>query len=73
MAGPKALVLTHELTKGTYDPYLSDMLWPLRPLLCFGRSAAAHPTGKPKHAVMCWWRDPQGKTGENTGEPPALE
>ena len=61
MAGPKALVLTHELAKGTYDPYLADMLWPLRPLLCFGRSAAAAPAADPKHAVMCWWRDPRAK------------
>lgn len=63
MAGRKALVLTHELAKGTYDPYLSDMLWPLRPLLCFGRSAAAAPAGEAKHAVMCWWRDRRRKTG----------
>ena len=60
----EALVLTHELALGTYDPYLSEVLWPLRPLLCFGRSAKAFPTCPAKHAVMCWWREPLGSPRE---------
>ena len=56
-------MLTHELTEGTYDPYLADMLAPLRPVLCFGRSAKAFPSGASKHAVMCWWREPHQNPG----------
>ena len=56
-------MLTHEHAEGTYDPYLADMLAPLRPVLCFGRSAKAFPVGAPKHAVMCWWREPHQNPG----------
>ena len=65
-------MLTHELAQGTYDPYLADMLAPLRPLLCFGRSAKAFPTGQPRHAVMSWWRDPPQNPGVKSAHPTAL-
>ena len=70
-------MLTHELAKGTYDPYLADMPAPLRPVLCFGRSAKAFPSTKPSHAVMSWWREPHENPGyrvhtQRPFPPPAL-
>ena len=66
-------MLTHELAEGTYDPYLADMLAPLRPVLCFGRSAKAFPSTKPSHAVMSWWREPHENPGYrvHTQRPPS--
>lgn len=52
-------MLTHEqATPQVYDDYLVHRLKPVRPLLTFGRSAAAFPTTGMKCAVMSWWRDP---------------
>ena len=65
-------MLTHELADKKYDPYLADMLAPLRPLLCFGRSAKAFPVGPPQHAVMSCWREAHQSSGyrAHTQRPP---
>ena len=53
-----ALVLSHELAnEREFDTYLVDMLRPVRPLICFGRAAAAPPRIEKQHAVRCWWKD----------------
>ena len=54
----KALILTHELTpEGDFDTYLARQLFPVRPLISYGRSAKAWPPCEPKVAVFSWWRD----------------
>jgi hypothetical protein len=54
----EALILTHELTKEEdMDAYLPTQLAPLRPVICFGRSAAAPPAVPKRHAVWHWWKD----------------
>ena len=53
-----ALVLSHELAnEKEFDTYLVNELQPVRPLICFGRSAAAPPTIAKEDAVRCWWQD----------------
>ena len=57
----QALILTHELSdEKTFDTYLVHELAPLRPLICFGRSANAPPRVGSQHAVRSWWEDPGG-------------
>ena len=54
----EALVLTHELQDiDRMDCYLSEVLYPLTPLLVFGRSAKAFPAEKNDKVVFDWWKD----------------
>lgn len=54
----EVLILTHERSKpDDYDAYLVHRLHPLRPILAFGRSAAAEPPTQPRFAVYSWWRE----------------
>jgi hypothetical protein len=56
----KALILTHEMTdSSSFDSYIARTLQPLRPLLAYGRAAAAYPQVKKKHAVWHFWKDPR--------------
>jgi len=37
--------------------YLAFAFWPARPLICYGRSAAAYPNTQARKTVFQWWRD----------------
>ena len=54
----QALVLSHEAaSKQEMQPYLSEKLWPLRPLVLFGRSASRQPPCHKEECVWYAWRD----------------
>ena len=54
----EALVITHELSPPeVFDTYLYDKCAPLRPILCYGRSAKMDPPCPPHLAVWHWWQD----------------
>ena len=58
MCAGQVLVLTHELEgRESQDDYLALALWPARPLLCYGRAAAAYPPAKRKTTVWQWWKE----------------
>ncbi len=48
--------MTHELSDDV-DDYLAQALWPLKPMLLFGRSAKASPVCKPSEALWYAWKD----------------
>ena len=50
--------MTHELADvDRMDGYLAETLYPLTPLLVFGRSSKAFPAEKNKNVVFDWWKD----------------
>ena len=52
------LILTHECAnENEFDTYLLDQMFPVRPVICFGRSAAASPKVGKEQAVRHWWED----------------
>ena len=54
----EALVLTHELAEvDRMEGYLAETLYPLNPLVLFGRSSKAHTREKKKEVVFEWWKD----------------
>ena len=54
----QALIVTHQLAeKDQFDSYLTQVLFPLRPVLSFGRSAAAEPAASVETCVWYWWKD----------------
>ena len=54
----EALIITHERSPPeVFDTYLHDKCAPLRPILCYGRSAKLDPPCKPHLAVWHWWQD----------------
>jgi hypothetical protein len=54
----KALVLSHERAKDdTVSSYLATMLFPLRPIICWGRSAACVPECDASEAIWWWFKD----------------
>ena len=56
------LILTHERAdENMFDTYLLDQMFPVRPLICFGRSASASPVVKKEDAVRHWWEDFWGR------------
>lgn len=57
----KALVLSHEgAPDDTIDTYLASMLFPMRPVVCWGRSASAEPRCEPCDAIWYWFKDLMG-------------
>jgi hypothetical protein len=55
---PSVLVLTHERAKAEeYATYLSRVLFPVRPLLCWGRAAMLSPKCEKEEAVRSWWKE----------------
>ena len=51
-------MLTLELEAGeSCSEYLAWAFWPARPLICYGRCAAASPNTPARKAVFQWWRD----------------
>jgi hypothetical protein len=55
----KALVLSHELgTAAEMDPYMPEVLPPLRPLLLYGRAGGVEPKRQQQHAVYTCCRYP---------------
>ena len=54
----QALVLTYESApEATWEPYVAHRLWPLRPMICYGRDKSAQPPCKTEHAVFYFWQD----------------
>ena len=52
-----ALVLVHEaMPLEDYSTYLNEVLWPVRVLLCVGRSATLDPPCKKQECVFYWWK-----------------
>ena len=50
--------MTHSLAEvDQFDSYLNEVLFPLRPVLCFGRSAKAEPAACVEECVWHWWKD----------------
>ena len=68
----KALVLSHEKAEDdTIDSYLASMLFPMRPVVCWGRSATAEPRCDPCDAIWYWFKDllgPSQSIGNRTLE-----
>ena len=53
----EASVLTHELADvDRMDCYLGETLYPLTPLLVFGRSSKTFPAEKNDNVVFEWWQ-----------------
>lgn len=54
----QALVLSHEMASPEeMEPYLQEVLRPLRPLVLFGRAAGLEPKCHKQEAVYYGWRD----------------
>lgn len=54
----QAIVISHELSNpDEYDTHLTDMLTPLRPLICMGRSRLAGPSCRPDESLFHFWKD----------------
>ena len=54
----KALVVSYEGSRAEdLDPYLANRLYPLQPLVLWGRTADIVPKVSKKHAVLYWWKD----------------
>jgi len=54
-------VLSHELaTAAEMEPYLQEVLRPLRPLVLYGRAAGLEPNCQKQEALYYGWRDPKG-------------
>ena len=55
---PQALVLTHpKATVTELEPYMAQVLSPLRPVVFYGRTAADAPTIGREQAVRSAWKD----------------
>ena len=55
------MVLSHELaTAAEMEPYLQDVLRPLRPLVLYCRAAGLEPNCHKQEAVSYGWSDPKG-------------
>ena len=51
-------MLTHQSAPNElWEPYLSYLLYPLRPLVLFGRDAALSPSCPKEEAVYYGWKD----------------
>ena len=54
----QVLVLSHPLSNTEeIDSYLAERLYPVRPLVFWGRSAKAEPVVKSDLSVQSWWED----------------
>ena len=54
----QVLVLSHEgASRQEMQPYLSQKLWPCRPLILYGKAAAREPPCHKQECVYYAWRD----------------